>query len=478
MEDHNDLDDFRRVANAVRRRRLIEDEHEFGKNAEEKQRVDQTDESPKSEVVVADPFHDSKTDGRTVRSFHTAKTNSRSQVTASTDAKENDKRAVALRISVSVKFSNFELLVYRERQNFVGSVNSMGVSPKKSNGPLDSKIRSSSGLQLVADDASGSEFSDLSILSDDQIFFDEYADIFNAPEVESLGDDPVMSSTDFLLFGLPSDGLLHATVSGLTIKSRGHSGGPNISVLTVDQILVNGDDGCHLLSLIPYGDKPVDEVIVDKPKTPVMKSAPSFTETGIFQDQAVLVSLVWKQLGAQLQCDLSKVMATIDVHAAAKLVDFFADVRVTSPQPVIASTPVHELTAYVVRRLMLGKERRIDSSEYISRALRIHGVELKLPCPDDRDSLSRGAQAEVKISMNLVECYDGSFVEDICALSNDFSEDMSRITEGMMSVMGNMDWQRRHLNMLAVSEIVTAQEAFSLRHSVRLWSRGRESFCC
>ena len=477
-KERNDLDDIRWKANAVRRRRLIGDESEAGKNVEEKQRAEHTNDSTKSEVVVATPFYDSRTDGRTARSFHTARTNFRSRMSASTDAKERDKRSVALRISVSVSFSNIELLVCRERQNSVGSVNSMGFRTKKSDGQLDSKIRSSSGLQLVVDDASGSEFSDLSILSDDQIFFDQYADIPNAPEDESLGDDPVMSSADFLLFGSPENVLLHATVSGLTIKSRGHSGGSNISSLTIDHILVNGDDGCHLLSLIPYGDKPVDEVIVEKPKKPATKSMPSFTEMGILQGQAVFVSLVKKQLGAQLQCDLSKVKATINVQAAVKLVDFFADIRVTSPHPSIARTPVHELRAYVMRRLALGKERRIDLSESISRALRIHGVELIMPCPDERDSLSRGAQAEVKISMNLVECYDGSFVDDVCALSNDFSEDMSRLTEGTMSMVGNMGWQRRHLNMLDVSEIITAQQAFPLRRSVRLLSRWRELFSC
>jgi hypothetical protein len=477
----NDLDGIRQKAKAVRRHRSIKDKSEIGKNTERKQAADNTGKSSKSEVVLAPTTNGSKTEGRTVLSFHTAKSKSK----ASTVAKEEVSPSDALYVSVSVTFLNIEVSVYRDRQSFEGSVDSTRLRPTRSNGPLDSKIRSS-GLQLVAGDASVSDFSDLSMLSDDQIFLGEDADSSNLPEVESLGNDLIMSSTDFL-FGLTGgDVLLQAVVSGLIIKTRGHSSGTKISSLTIDQVSVNSHDGCHLMSLIPHGDRPLDEVLTCKPRKPV-KSTPFVGGMGIFQEQAVIVSLVWKRSGAQLQCDLSKVKATIDVEAASNLVDFFADVRVMSPQPVTAPTPVDELRAYVLRRLAIVKGRWIDSSDCISRALRIHAVELRIPCPDDSDSfsrnsssasesaISRDAPAKVKITMNLVEYYDGSFVEDICALASDFSEDISRITEGM-SVMGNVDWVRRHLKMLDVPELITAQLPTPSRHSVRLCSTGANSF--
>jgi hypothetical protein len=469
-KDPKDLATVQQKVEALRCRKSIKEKSGFEKNTRSKQAANDTGKSSKSEVVT-----------RAARSFHTAKSK-----LDSTKAKERVSPSDVLRVSISVAFSNIEVSVYRNRQTYVGSVDSMRLRPRRPNGPLNSMIRSS-GLELVAGDASVSDVSDLSMLSDDQNFLGDDGDSSNIPEVESLGNDLIMSSTDFL-FGLTDgDVLLRAVVSGLIIKTRGHSGGTKLSSLTIERVSVNSHDGCHLISLVPPGEKPPYEVIIDKPKKPV-KSTPAFGERKIYQEQAIIVSLVWKRSGAQLQCDLSKVEATIDVEAVSDLVDFFGDVCVMAPQPLIAPTPVDELRTYVLHRLAMKKGSWIDSSHSVSRALRIHGVELRIPCPDDDDSFPRksssvsesvmacNAKAQVKISMNLVEYYDGSFVEDICALASDLSEDnMSRITEGM-SVMGNVDWVRRHLNMLDVPELITAQLPTSSKHSVRLWSRGGKSF--
>jgi hypothetical protein len=382
-----------------------------------------------------------------------------------------------------------ELMVYQESKNVADSTDSMRFRLASSgwtpNGFLDSKIRSSAGLQVVANDASSSDVSDVSILSDDQLFFDQNDDTSSMPDGESAGDVPIMSSADFLMFGLPRDVLLHVTVSGLVGKTRGQSGSQQILSLAVDNVSIKGEQDCHLLSLKPTrvdgSARPLDEVHIDKQKrTPKKKTAVSFTELEIFQEQAILVSVVSKEIGSKLQCDLCKAVVTIDLKAAAKIYDFFSKVQVTFPQPLIAPTQVYALREYVLQHLAAAETAMKNSNEGISSAVRLQGLEVAIAGPDDGDSLSRkvsgssadtattrDAKSKVKVSLKMIEYYDGSLFEDILSLSNDYIEEGSRMTNDMPLSKSDMGWQRRNLSMVNVSKVVGGRHPASSKHSVR-----------
>ena len=434
---------------------------------------------PEQKEVVASTNRGDNSDGRTVRSFKTARTS------APKGVNDKDPSSSRLRISASITFSNVELMVYQENTNAADSTDSMRFRPANSVLPssamLNTKIRS--GLQVVTNDASSSEVSDVSILSDDQLFFDQNDDTSSMPDGESVAEPFIMSSADFLMFGLPRDVVLHVMVSGLAGKIRGQSGGHQILSLAVDNVSISGDNDCHILSLKPTSadsSRPLDEVHVEKKKTPSKKrTAVSFTELEMFQEQAILVSVLSKQLGTQLQCDLSKTVVTCDLQAAVKIYEFFADVQVVFPQSLIAPTQTDVLRQYAVHRLATVKQgwNRVDDG--VSSAIRLHGLDIAIPGPIDDDSLSRAAGSspdaassnnagvEVKISLNLIEYYDGSLFEDILSLSNDFVEVGSRMTNEVPLSTSDMGWQRRNLKMMNVTKLVDGSHPSSSRHSVR-----------
>ena len=422
-------------------------------------------------------------DVRTVRTFKTTRT---SQTNPSTSEKQGDSHN-GLRVSASITFSNVEIMVYQEYGNVGDSTDPMrfrlAPSGLSSNDLIDSRTRASVGLQVVTNDASSSDVSDVSILSDDQLFFDQNVDALSLPDGESTGDLPIMSSADFLLFGLPRDVLLHVKVSGLAGKTRGQSGSQQILSLAVDNVSIDGDKDCHLLSLIPTSvddsARPLDEVHIEKQKKPVKKKTlVSFTELEVSQEQAILVSVVSKEIGSQLQCDLCKAVVTVDLQAAAKIYAFFSNVQVTFPQPLIASTQVDELREYVFQRLAAAKTMWNNSNEGISSAFRLHGLEIAIPGPQEADTISRKAfgssidtanlrnlEAKASLSLKLIEYYDGSLFEDILSLSNDYSEVGSRMTnDGPMCDKG---WQHRNLRMMNISKIVEGHHPSSSKHSVR-----------
>jgi hypothetical protein len=416
-------------------------------------------------------------DGRTVRTFKTAKTSQTGVIAVGND---KDPSSGRLRISASIAFTNVELKVYQESKNETESLDSMRFHPSYfglSGEVLDARIRSSMGLQVVTNDSSSSDVSDVSILSDDQIFFEQNDDVVSISDSESV-DAPIMSSADFLSFGLPRNVILHAKVAGLAGKTRGQSGGQQAFWLEVDNVSVQGDRDSDLLSLKPRmadASPPIEEVHLEKKKThSKKKTAVSFPELETFQEQAVLVSLLMKKTGKQLQCDLSKVIVTCDLQAALKIYDFFTDVQVEFPKPLIGPTEISELRQYVTQFLATGNQGLVASDHGISSAFRLHGLEIVVPGNGDSTSESvpsstpEGAVAvnvgtRATVSMHLIEYYDGSLFEDILSLSND-AEDVSRMNEAPLSGSG---WQRRNLSAANRTKLGDGRHSVSSIHSVR-----------
>jgi len=428
-----------------------------------------------------------RSDGRTVRSFKTAKT---SQTSATTGVHEREASVGNLRISVSVTFSNVELMVYQENANLGGdSTDSMRFRPASSglsaSGVLDTRIRSTAGLQVITSYASSSDMSDVSILSDDQQFFEQHHDTSSIPDGESVGDVPIMSSADFLMFGLPRDILLRATISGLVGKTRGQSGGQQMLSLAVDNVSINGDKDCQLLSLKPTtanAPRPLDEVHIEKKKKKPAKkgSAVSFSELEMFQEQAILVSAVSMQMGTQLRCDLSKAIVSCDLQATVKIYDFFCSVDAAFPQPLIAQTRVEELRQCVLKRLSTVKQGLNNADGGVSSAIRLHGLEICIPGRGDDDSLSRkdsgsspdavvtnNKGANAKISLNLIEYYDGLLFEDILSIADDYAEEGSWKSNEKPLSMSDRGWQRRNLNMIDVTKLVDGHYPSTSKHAVR-----------
>ena len=418
-------------------------------------------------------------DGRTVRSFKSART---SQTGTTLGASEKDVSSPGrLRISASISFSNVEVMVYQENTYTRDSADSTRFRPVltgQSSGVLDSRMRTSAGLQVITSVASSSDMSDVSILSDDQKFFDQHDDTSSMPDAESVGEAPIMSSTDFLMFGLPQNIILRATVSGLEGKTQGQSGGQQIISLSIDGMNVDGDKNSALLSLKPMSTElshPIDEVhIGKKTKKPGRRpTAVSFAELEMFQEQAVLLSILAKETGSQVQCDLCKTFVTCNLQATMKIYEFFFNVQVAFPQPLVAPSKAEDLRRSVLQSLASVKQAVENTNESgVSRAFRLHGLEVGIRGPDDggkEAELSETSGAEAKLSLDLIEYYDGELFEDILMFSNDSAEEYSRKSYEASLVVSDRDWQRRNLNMIDMTKLVEGHHPASpssSRHAV------------
>ena len=416
-------------------------------------------------------------DGRTVRSFKTAKTTH-----TSASGGEKEPSSGGLRISASIAFSKVELMVYQESLSTRDSVDSMrfrlASSGLSRSGVLDTRMRSSAGLQVVTNEDARSEVSDVSILSDDQLFFEQNDDIFSFPEGEG-GDVPIMSSADFLMFGLPRNILLHASISGLVGKTRGQSGGQQIFSLSLGSVSIEGYKNSHLLSMNPTNpdtERPLDEVDVEKQEKHTRKqTAVSFAEVELFHHQAMLISVVTKQTSSTLQCDLSKAVVTCDLSSVVKVVDFFANVEVTFPEPLVTPNKISRLRQYVLQSLAAEDRESNKIGEGISSAIRLHGLEIAIPTlPDEKDSRgtsrdtpeSSTTESKVRVCLSLIEYYDGTLFDDIFILSSDFGEDRS-FTTGVLS-SNDKGWQGRVINKMNVSNFADGIHSCSSSHSVSI----------
>lgn len=418
-----------------------------------------------------------KSDGRTVRSFKTAKT---SHTSASSG--EKDLSSGRLRISASIAFSKVELMLYQESLSTRDSFDSMrfrlASSELPPSGVLDTRIRSSSGLQVVTNEDARSEVSDVSILSDDQLFFDQNDDVYSFPEGEVADDVPIMSSADFLMFGLPRNILLHASISGLVGKTRGQSGGQQIFSLSFDSVSIDGGKNSHLLSMNstnPDTERPVDEIDAKKKEKHSRKqSAVSFAEVELFQDQAILISVVTKPTSSTFQCEMSKAVVTCDLCSVVKVFDFFTNIEVMFPKPLVTSNKISILRQYVMQGLAVEDRESNKVGEGMSSAIRLRGLEVAVPTfPVEKESSGSSrdttecsnTEPKVRLRLSLIEYYDGTLFEDVFVLSSDFGEDGSFKTTGMLS-SDDKSRQRRRINNMNTSKVADENHFRSSSHSV------------
>jgi hypothetical protein len=347
-----------------------------------------------------------------------------------------------------------------------------------SSGMLDTRIRSSAGLQVVTNEDARSEVSDVSILSDDQLFFDQNDDVYSFPEGEIADDAPIMSSADFLMFGLPRNILLHASISGLVGKTRGQSGGQQIFSLSFNSVSIEGGKNSHLLSMNsinPDTERPVDEIDAKKKEKHSRKqSVMSFADVELFQDQAILVSVVTKPTSSTLQCEMTKAVVTCDLCSVVKVFGFFTNIEVTFPKPLVTPNKISILRQYVMQGLAVEDRESNKVGEGMSSAIRFHGLEVAVPTfPVEKESSGSSrdttecsnAEPKVQLRLSLIEYYDGTLFEDVFMLSSDIGEDGCFKTTGMLS-SDDKSRQRRRINNMNTSKVADENHFRSSSHSV------------
>ena len=382
------------------------------------------------------------TDVRTVRTFRTTKSaKTRASAIAGTvvDNIYDESSIQAAKFSLSLYFKTVELMIVADEQNLP---------------PADKPV-----ARLSQDDSksgSSDDVSELSFLSEEDFFREQDSAPIAALE-EEVNDNPMLSSTDFLLFGLPENLLLHVTLSPLRCSMLGRSGGSKNVNFTIGSITASGE-GCDNLLAIGSRASPTPVPVVSLSKRGSTAnsdknyriSAPS---TG--PKEAVKFSVVIQEGQKAVQADMAKVHVSLDILLLFKLLQFHKTSDVGAPQRMLPKSAREEARLFILRENPRSPLAGINSS------VRIHGVDISVPVDpmqhiDSESSSSQSGSNEggdhestpsVCLSTRIIEMYSGTAVNDLCGGAE----------AGV---------QVGSLEMLDLNELVASQASLSSHHCV------------
>ncbi|CAJ1965882.1 unnamed protein product [Cylindrotheca closterium] len=352
------------------------------------------------------------------------------------------------------------------------------------------------GIQLdtaefLDDESSSDQVSDLSVLTDDQNFFEEGSIGTILQEGDEDDVQARLSSTDFLTFGRPDNVVTRLTVSQLGCSLRGISGAASQFRMYIGEIdIVDGNESV-LFSIGSEVSAPVSEVNISSTK-PLRKRQKDMlddyrTPSDAFMSENLLartratdraVSLVVnldEGLSAT-SCDIAKVKANIHLSPVERILLFSSKSKVAYPSKLV---PVSSRD--VARKLML---RKIAASSRfganISIALRMHGMEVNLPfaAPSEVGSSSSTSSSSrfsasshrqiqedkdsrLTFVVDTVELYTGRVVEEMCA-----QEDHGFAGNSVASGFKNKISTLKNLEMINIVGLTALHDSFECNHWV------------
>jgi hypothetical protein len=303
---------------------------------------------------------------------------------------------------------------------------------------------------------------DSSILSEltteDITYGDDVADDTGPREVDDS--EPIVASTDYLLFKKPEKVILQLDVKTLKVSSLGRSGGSRNINFTVGQILASGIDG---ITLFQMGDPPLDLPPVNEIQ--VSKSGNIQGKGDKFKPSiprsAVTMSLVDKIDDNFLQCDVSQVCCCLHYQSLEKILDLLSSKTAHFPQPLLQKTPQEDVRLYILQQNSGSLLMTLNCS------IRIHGLELFLPEIDSnadtnfqvengvKSLKSSSSDVGSKVRCGMIEIYSGTAVEGLRSSKADaLYSDPLESSRNRRKNAQNRKNETRQLRMLDVSEIL------------------------
>jgi hypothetical protein len=317
--------------------------------------------------------------------------------------------------------------------------------------------------------AGDSDTSDVSVLTDDQRFFENGGNGGPNVDAESLNVGPIMASTDYLLFKMPERILAHVQVSPLTASVLGRSGRSRNVNLTIGRIDVTGESGHKLLSVGIQSERaPVSEVQITKDWE--NGQGPEDGRDDQLSRDAFSLSLVTQKKGTVLQCDASKIKSCFEMHTLTKLFKF-SNTSALYPQQLLPKSAREDVRLYVLRQNAALPMSALNCS------IRVHGCELFMPyhyegekTEDDASysyssiSANEAEKSGVVLRTDIIEIYSGAAVDSLSAGMDDLPESDSTHAE---TGANRGRATTRRLRMLNVTEITEARGSIFSHHWVR-----------
>jgi N-terminal region of Chorein or VPS13 len=318
---------------------------------------------------------------------------------------------------------------------------------------------------------SNSRRSDVSVLTDDERFFQEEGDRSAIEETEAT--DPIFVSTDYLLFRMPEKILLQVVVTPLSCSTFGRSGGSRCVNFKIGQVNAVGEEGVQLIAIgaASLDEAPVHEIQVSTEGSAGLMVSTQRTEV---PRDALSLSLVDNNNHNFLQCDASTIRGWIDPPTIFKLISFSSQSSALFPRPLLKRSPREEVRLYVLRN-----ENPLSS---LNCSIRIHGYEISFPLKADKtgnggnprlapDSFARTELPDpaAVLHCDIMELYSGSAVEELCASMEEWQAegDVPAYLGSLRS--GHNKIETRQLSMLDVRKLLAANRSLLSSHWVSIY---------
>jgi hypothetical protein len=372
---------------------------------------------------------------KSVYTFKTAKSAAASKASrkSSVSSKAGDGMVQgALRYSVAISIESLDVLAYRNEAEPVEWEQS--TKSVASGGDRVSGFRAGFAAELnILADESVSNLSDISNLSDDELFFNDGNEAVMVPD-EERSVRPILSSTDFLLFGAPTDIIFQLFVSPLSCKVGGRSGMPLSLSTVVGQFSLTGYDDCHLLSLgSDEIRKGVDEALPESGKKHERRK--SMTSSKSARSRTATLTLSKFGGNTDLICDLWDLKGNIDMMALNTIWRFFRDTDTLYPTSIIEPSPRDYMRKIV---LGLSKSENNGPEQVWNTALRLHGADIRIDAGYVRSSGAAGSAdlegttKEREVSSDLTfrvetfQFFNNLLADHILSISSSTGEETSR----------------------------------------------------
>ena len=470
-------------------------------NVQAKRRLSSVLSKSMPNSTFGDTFQDA------VRSTGTKEDETRAMHSFKTAKSSNTKRVgydaaimngITMRISLSLKILSYELLVYKDEM-FSAAPTLSGDSNSSVHGLKYAPQLGTNMKNLVTDDFSSNDnISELSFLSGG-LDLDEN-DEFGATEGEEASHDlPILSSTDFLCYGMPQNVLLHVRVSEMHSSFQGSIGGNKHLTVSVGQIAASGANNNHIISLGSAQQEmnaghvnPMSEVRVDNKSRRFTQCEPTFaTSRFAFLDipvRALHIFVTECENSKIMEINMSKILFSLELETVVKLNDFITTF-ITWPRSVIPKSAFDD-----IRRYLQSHAHGIINSPFLmqqdlSIGCRILGLEVNVPCSEllkDTSSPpcvnpevvqpSIDNRAALVMTMQSIEYYDGLHIHHIASRFLDQLDDQSKYSDAKSksyaSTFGGADFEvgwatDRKLYLLDIRQLLDQHQSFSSHHAVR-----------
>ena len=294
--------------------------------------------------------------------------------------------------------------------------------------------------------------SDLSALTEEDRLSDGGAMPPTGMEDESAS-DPILASTDFLLFRQPEKVLLRTVIRRVDCSAFAQGSGSRSFNFNISRIeALSGTD----VKLLHVGN---DEEAFGGSDSAVGYQVPMMDpDDPIVPRSALSLSLVFHKDQQVAQCDVATVRTTFDPESISGLLSFGVSSR--SPRPLMPSTPGESVRMYVVNQNVGTAYRFFDAS------FRLHGIEVMLrkePAGEGSMEVDMGmddSETRAIFVADMVEVYSGKAANKLGMGKPQWHD---TYTATRLSVLGENDTRpdrTRSLRMLDVEELISSKSAF------------------